>query len=159
MKMAKATEQDIEAAGTALGVLNTIASGYYPGTEDDAPLHFDPEDRAHLSLFYRLMVETLDKSPGWQNRVIGGMCYVILFDKNEIIDPASNCLELHPRFARVQAELDAAREALREIALAGMSGTGQESEEGMQAWHARRAWEFIGIAARALSPATGASHG
>lgn len=42
-----------------------------------------------------------------------------------------------------------ALDALEEIALAGMSGTGQESEEGMQAWHARRAWEFIGIAARA----------
>lgn len=46
------------------------------------------------------------------------------------------------------------KEALREIALAGMSGTGQESEEAMLAWHARRAWEFIGIAARALSPAS-----
>lgn len=42
-----------------------------------------------------------------------------------------------------------ALDALEEIALAGMSGTGQESEEGMQAWHARRAWDFIGIAARA----------
>lgn len=48
--------------------------------------------------------------------------------------------------------LIAARDALEQIALAGMSGTGQESEEGMHAWHARRAWEFIGIAARALEP-------
>lgn len=46
--------------------------------------------------------------------------------------------------------LRAAKDALEEIALAGMSGTGQESEEGMRDWHARRAWEFIGIAARAL---------
>lgn len=45
------------------------------------------------------------------------------------------------------------RDALESIALAGMSGTGQESEEGMTAWHARRAWEFIGIAARALTAA------
>jgi hypothetical protein len=42
------------------------------------------------------------------------------------------------------------REALEEIALAGMSGSGQESEEGLQAWHARQAWKFIAIAARAL---------
>ncbi len=48
--------------------------------------------------------------------------------------------------------LQAACDALEEIALAGMSGTGQESEDGMRAWHARRAWEFIGIAARALDP-------
>jgi hypothetical protein len=46
----------------------------------------------------------------------------------------------------------AALEALQEIALAGMSGTGQESEEGMRDWHARQAWRFIGIAARALDP-------
>jgi hypothetical protein len=45
--------------------------------------------------------------------------------------------------------LTIAVDALDEIALSGMSGSGQESEEGMRAWHARRAWEFIGIAARA----------
>lgn len=98
--MAKATEKDIDAAGAALGVLNTIASGYYPGVEDDAPLHFDPEDKTHLSLFYRLMVETLDASPGWQNRVIGGMCYVILYQVNEILDPAVDTLELHPQWVK-----------------------------------------------------------
>lgn len=46
--------------------------------------------------------------------------------------------------------LKLARDALEEIALAGMSGTGEESPEAMNAWHARRAREFIGIAARAL---------
>jgi hypothetical protein len=49
------------------------------------------------------------------------------------------------------AENNVLREALESIALAGMSGCGQESEEGMRDWHARRAWEFIGIAARALT--------
>lgn len=48
--------------------------------------------------------------------------------------------------------LQIARDALDEIALAGMSGTGEESPEAMNAWHARRAREFIGIAARALDP-------
>ena len=43
-------------------------------------------------------------------------------------------------------------EALEEIALAGMSGSGQESDAGMTAWHARQAWKFIGISARALEP-------
>ena len=45
-----------------------------------------------------------------------------------------------------------ALDALEEIALAGMSGTGQESKEAMTEWHARQAWKFIGIAARALDP-------
>ncbi len=52
--------------------------------------------------------------------------------------------------------LAAAVEALEQIALAGMSGSGQESPEAMRDWHARRAWEFIGIAARALEPARAA---
>lgn len=47
--------------------------------------------------------------------------------------------------------LKLALEALEEIALAGMSGSGQESEEGMKAWHAQKAWEFIGIASRQLT--------
>lgn len=46
--------------------------------------------------------------------------------------------------------------ALEEIALAGMSGTGQESDEAMTAWPARRAREFISAAARALEPAKAA---
>lgn len=52
--------------------------------------------------------------------------------------------------------LSAAIDALEEIALAGMSGTGQETKEGMRDWHAHRAWEFIRIAARALGPARAA---
>ena len=50
---------------------------------------------------------------------------------------------------RLRAAMSVAIDALDEIAFAGMSGSGQESEEGMRDWHARRAWEFIGIAARA----------
>jgi hypothetical protein len=52
----------------------------------------------------------------------------------------------------VAPETEAARlrQALEEIAFAGMSGTGQESQDGLRDWHARRAWEFIGIAARAI---------
>lgn len=45
--------------------------------------------------------------------------------------------------------LEVANEAIDSIALAGMSGSGQESEEGMRDWHAQRAWDFIRIAASA----------
>ncbi len=53
---------------------------------------------------------------------------------------------------KLKLRLTRAHDALEEIALAGMSGTGQESPEAMTDWHARRAWEFIGIASRALWP-------
>lgn len=47
---------------------------------------------------------------------------------------------------------DKLREALElidEIVLAGMSGSGQESQEGMRDFHANQAWKFISIAALA----------
>lgn len=47
--------------------------------------------------------------------------------------------------------LKLALEALEEIAFAGMSGTGQESDEAMAERRARQAWKFIGIAARQLA--------
>lgn len=99
MKMAKATERDIDAAGDAMSVLNDISSGYYPARgEEDAPTFFDEDDPEHLRHFYNLMKATLDASPGWQGRVIGGMCYVILYDANQIVDPDADTLEIHPRF-------------------------------------------------------------
>jgi len=58
-------------------------------------------------------------------------------------------LQAEPQPSMKETQLSIAFDALDEIALAGMSGTGMESEEAMTAWHARRAWEFIGIAARA----------
>lgn len=106
MKMAKATEKDIDAAGDAMSVLNDISSGYYPARdgEEGAPTFFDPDDEKHLRRFYDMMNRTLDAAPGWPGRVIGGMCFVILFDKNEIVDPSADTLELHPRFLPTTAE-------------------------------------------------------
>jgi len=45
-----------------------------------------------------------------------------------------------------------ALEALETIALAGMSGSGQESPEAITEWHASQAWRFISIAAQQLEP-------
>jgi hypothetical protein len=100
MKMAKATERDIDAAGNAMGVLQDMTSGRYPRRdgEEDAPHHFDAEDPDHLRRFYDEMMATLDASPGWPGRVIGGMCYVIMFAENQIVDPDADTLEIHPRF-------------------------------------------------------------
>lgn len=122
MKMAKATEKDIDAAGDAMSVLNDISSGYYPardGEDDDGVTFFDPDEFTQLRRFYDLMKRTLDASPGWPGRVIGGMCFVILFDKNEIVDPSADTLELHPRFLPTTAEgFQAAAQDLAERARA-----------------------------------------
>ena len=120
MKMDKASERDINAAGDAMSVLSDISRGYYPKRDGDEckDMFFDEEDPKHLRKFYDLMNATLEAAQGWPTRVIGGMCYVILFDKNQIVDPDADVLELHPRFAQVAKERDelmaAAEKALAE---------------------------------------------
>lgn len=114
MKMAKATERDIDAAGDAMSVLIDLSSGYYPKRDGDEcdDHHFDPEDPDHLATFYRLMVATLDASPGWPSRVIGGMCYVIMYDANRIVDPEADTLEIHPRFGALRTAVEEAPASL-----------------------------------------------
>lgn len=108
MKLAKASEKDIDAAGAALSVLNEISSGYYPSNnnEEDDPTFFDPDDKKHLRHFYDSINATLDKSPGWPMRIIGGMCYVILYDTNEIVDPNADTLEMHPKIIAALKNVD-----------------------------------------------------
>ncbi len=118
MKMAKASEQDIDAAGDAMSVLNDISRGYYPARdgEEDEPTFFDPDDFDHLRRFYDLMNRTLDAAPGWPGRVIGGMCYVIMFDKNEIVDPNADTLELHPKLVAATKQVEALKKSLNDAA-------------------------------------------
>lgn len=115
--MAKADQKDIDAAGDAMSVLNDISSGYYPKRDGDDcdDTFFDPDQPAHLRKFFNLMADTLDKAPGWPGRVIGGMCYVILYEKNKIVDPDADVLEPHPRFAKVEAQRDELLAALTRI--------------------------------------------
>lgn len=118
MKFAKATQKDVDAATDAMSILNDISRGNYPTSpneEEDPPYFFDPDDSEHLRKFYDTLNATLDKSPGWANRVIGGMCYVILYDKNKIVDPDADTLEIHPRFSDVAAQRDELAEVLRAI--------------------------------------------
>lgn len=128
MKMAKASEKDINAAGDAMSVLNNISSGYYPHRDGDEceDFRFDPDDPAHLRKFYDLMSATLDASPGWPGRVIGGMCYVVLFDANKIVDPEADTLELHPEHAANARDAERYRFLRRKIAFTG-NGDGTSS--------------------------------
>ena len=107
MKMAKATEKDIEAAGELLGILDTIDARFGGPWATDGPEsleqaldgdEFDADNREHLQGLYNSLAKLLRQSPNFHGRVIGGMCYVILYDKNQIVDPGADCLEIHPRF-------------------------------------------------------------
>lgn len=102
MKMAKPSQADLDAAGDLLAILNQVDRGHRPGKSGDldAREDFDPDRFEHLREFYDAIVATLDRAPNYPGRVIGGMCYVIMYDKNEIVDPSSATIALHPRLVR-----------------------------------------------------------
>lgn len=101
MKIARATQQDFEAALMLLGLLDTVSAGYYPSTNDEAeddPTFFDEDDPRHLAQLWRRLKACLNASPGFQGRVIGG-AHTLMHPANAVIDPVADVLELHPRLA------------------------------------------------------------
>lgn len=73
-------------------------------------------------------------------------------DTIDMIDYARSVIAAHT--ALNAADRDVMRQALEEIAMAGMSPSPKMSPDGVRSWHASRAWEFIGIAAHALAAAS-----
>lgn len=106
MKMAKPTARDIDAAGELLQLLDTIDTGWrgpraIHGAAEDLPAFlgdedFDSDNRRHLQVLHNHLARLLRQASNFHGRVIGGMCYVICWDRNCILDPAQNVLELHP---------------------------------------------------------------
>lgn len=112
----KPSRKDVDEAIELMAVLNAISSGWFPWMGDPgAPMTFDPDDAAHLRRFYDSISATLEAAPGWPLRVIGGMCWVFLLEKYQIVDPDSETLALHPRFEAVQVQRDALLAVLKEI--------------------------------------------
>ncbi|KRV74535.1 hypothetical protein [Pseudomonas citronellolis] len=107
MKMAIATPRDIDAAGELLQLLDAIDERFggpwaEPDAPDDLPEFLDGEpfnssDEEHLKVLYNHLARLLQNAPNFHGRVIGGMCYVVMYNKNEIVDLNSNVLDLHPK--------------------------------------------------------------
>lgn len=113
MRMAKPSENDIDAAGRLLQILDTIdsggggpwvtAQGPY-GLEEALNIDdeyglgsdFDCDDPNHLRGLYNSLAKLLREAGGFHRRVIGGMCYVICYDENQFLDPSKDYLALHP---------------------------------------------------------------
>lgn len=103
MKMAKPSRRDIDAAGDLLQALDFIDARWGGPRPTDGPdnLHelgedFDRDDERHLQALYNHLAGLLRRAPNFHGRVIGGMCYVICYDRNAILDPAQDVLDLHP---------------------------------------------------------------
>lgn len=108
MRMAKPSARDIDAGGELLALLDAIDErwgGPWPvhGAPEDLPKYLSHEDEAfdceepkHLQVLYNHLARLLRTAPNFHGRVLGGMCYVICWDHNQILDPALDHLELHP---------------------------------------------------------------
>lgn len=119
MKMAKPSALDIEAADELMQVLQLIDARFggpwanpdageslsklLEGSEDE----FDADNTTHLQTLYNNLALLLRRAPNFHGRVIGGMCHVIMNEKNEVLDPASDCIDLHPRFQRLAERVQA----------------------------------------------------
>lgn len=129
MHMAKPSEQDIEAADELhqiLMAIDTRGGGPWPtqGPKDLPSAigedefgwntdNFDADRTEHLHGLYNHLAKLLREAPNFYGRVLGGMCHVICWDKNRILDPELDHLELHPDI----------REGLRLLAEAKAAGT------------------------------------
>lgn len=128
MKMAKPSARDIEAAEELHQVLQMIDArfgGPFQNHEagddlamllDNGDNAFDSDNLQHLQTLYNHLARLLRTAPNFYGRVIGGMVWVIMNEANQILDPESDCIDLHPRFQQMAdqlIELQAKVESLR----------------------------------------------
>lgn len=103
MKIAKPSQEDLEAMCTLAAILNRvqldgIGRRSFPMNEDgifweDDPEYFDEDNPEHLRAFYDRVMGCAEKSPGCAIRVIFGMATAM---RNDVFDPDSDTLEWHP---------------------------------------------------------------
>lgn len=101
LRMAKPSARDIDAGGDLMSILQLIDRAYTftvdgPKSLDELEDDFDPNEPEHLVALYNSLGELLERAPGFPGRVLGGMCYVICYEKNQFLDPAKDYLALHP---------------------------------------------------------------
>lgn len=114
MKMAIPSARDIEAAEELMQVLQLIdarwggpwanpdAGENLSGLLDDGAVAFDSENTTHLQTLYNNLARLLRTAPNFHGRVISGMCHVIMYEQNQILDLESDTIDLHPRFGQLQ---------------------------------------------------------
>jgi hypothetical protein len=99
MKMAKATQKEVEALMNLMRVLNTCDDNQIPckpdGTweEGEDMQWFDPDRKEHLRTFYDRVMGCFKDHPGGLMRTIGGYHLAMT---NDVFDPDAETYEWHP---------------------------------------------------------------
>ena len=95
MRLAKASNEEALVATDVALIIENLHKGEHPGRGDDAPHYFNDEDPAHLRALYDRLIELTKEHPGGLFRA-AGLAHVVL--TNDILDPADDCVALHPKF-------------------------------------------------------------
>jgi len=107
MKMAKASEADLDMALELIGVLDDIERGYFPhrfsAPESESTEWLDTDDLEQ----YDRLIDNLRRllNRGSIGRVIMGMA-VICDPANECIDPDASTIELHPKLIEAEQAIE-----------------------------------------------------
>lgn len=106
MKMAKASETDLEMAMNLIGVLDDVERGYFPylfsDKEDENSEWLNTDDREQYARIIDGLRRLLNR--GSIGRVIMGMA-VVCDPSNECIDPDANTIEHHPKRQQMESAL------------------------------------------------------
>lgn len=95
MKMARASEADMEAALNVSRIIEELEKGYMPSDDESEDIEWF--DRENESQCQRALSMILDEaSKGSLFRVTFGMT-VVLDPRNELLDPSADTLEKHPK--------------------------------------------------------------
>ena len=98
MKMAKANENDLNAALEICRALESLEDGYLPSemTEDDDSVAYYADEHAEKVVEHLIAISKRASL----FRVCFGMT-VLLDPQNELVDPEAGTLEAHPKFDRI----------------------------------------------------------
>jgi hypothetical protein len=103
MKMAKASENDLNAALEMCRALDSLGDGVLPDemTEGEDSVFYSADDHAEKVVDH--LISIFKKASLF--RVCFGMT-VVLDPQNAMVDPNDGCLALHPKFARLKDDKD-----------------------------------------------------
>lgn len=100
MKVAIATKQDLDCLSEIAGILSRIERGDMPGDEDE---FFNSDDREQCRNALKMIMDANDK--GNVFRALANL-FTVLDPANEVIDPDSETLELHPKWSLAVLQKD-----------------------------------------------------